>query len=89
MTHNPYQSPESKVSTVQENQFNSYSDVPFYRRQWFFWVMFFTIQPIAIIILMTGNVYFVKNEEVVPFSFANRIVAGLFAVFIIYGLLSQ
>jgi hypothetical protein len=72
--------------------YSSYDQVPFYRRQWFFWLMYFTISPVAIFILLFGDVYYVKKGEVTSFGLANRIVAGIIAVFIliqIVGALSQ
>jgi hypothetical protein len=63
--------------------FSSYDQVPYYRKQWFFWLMYFTIQPVAIGILLFGDVYYQKKGEVKSFGIANRIVAGIIAVFIL------
>lgn len=72
--------------------YSSYDQVPYYRKQWFFWLMYFTISPIAIGTLLFGDVYYQKNGEVKSFGLANRIVAGFIAVFIlvrIIGALAQ
>jgi len=63
--------------------YGSYDQVPTYRKQWFFWLMYFTISPVAIGILLFGDVYYQKNGEVKSFGVANRIVAGILALFIL------
>jgi len=45
--------------------------------------MYFTISPVAIGILLFGDVYYQKNGEVKSFGVANRIVAGILALFIL------
>ena len=49
--------------------------------------MYFTISPIAIGILLFGDVYYQKKGEVKSFGLANRIVAGVIAVFILFRIL--
>lgn len=63
--------------------YSSYDQVPLYRKQWFFWLMYFTISPIAIGILLLGDVYYQKNGKVQSFGLANRVVAGVIAVVIL------
>lgn len=58
----------------------SYNDVPFYRRQWFFWVTYFTVTPVALGLLLFGDIYYQKRGEVASFGMANRIVAGFFGM---------
>lgn len=60
--------------------FNSYEEVPYFRKQWFFWVMWFVFSPIAIGLLLTGEVYYSKKEELKTFGIANKIVAGIFGL---------
>ncbi|MGO8756438.1 MAG: hypothetical protein ACLQHK_14585 [Gallionellaceae bacterium] len=68
--------------------YSSYDQVPYYRKQWFFWLMYFTISPIALGILLSGDVYYQKKGEVKPFGLTNRIVAGLIiALFILFGII--
>ena len=57
--------------------YSSYQEVPYYRKQWFFWLMWFVFSPVAIGILITGDVYYSKKGEVKAFGMANRIVAGI------------
>jgi len=63
--------------------YSSYEQVPVYRKQWFFWLMYFTIIPVAMVILLFGDVYYQKKGEVKSFGIVNRIVAGIIAVFIL------
>jgi hypothetical protein len=58
----------------------AYSEVPFYRKQWFFWVMYFTITPVALGILIFGEVYYQKKGKIKKFGLANKIVAGILGV---------
>ena len=53
----------------------TYDQVPTHRKQWFFWLTWFLLAPIAIMILITGDVYYRKKGEVRAFGPANRIVA--------------
>ena len=53
------------------------AEVPFYREQWFFWLMYFTFTPIALGLLVSGDIYYQKNEVVQSFGLANRVVAGI------------
>ncbi len=55
----------------------TYDQVPSFRRQGFFWLTWILFAPIAIGILLTGDVYYRKKGEVHRFGMANRIVAGL------------
>ena len=60
--------------------YETYEAVPVYRRQWFFWVAWFFVAPIAVGLLLTGDVYYARNGEVQRFGIANKIVAGLIAL---------
>ena len=62
-------------------EYESYSDVPFYRRQWFFWTMWVCFAPVAVGVRLTGNVYYVNNNaEVRAFGKFSRIYTGLLAL---------
>ncbi len=89
MTQNPYEAPKSDVQTHSDNsdgKYSSYSEVPWYRRQWTFWIMYFTISPVALGILIFGDIYYMKKGKVVSFGMANRIVAGLIGIVFIASL---
>ena len=62
----------------------SYDQVPTLRKQWVFWISWYIFFPIAVLILITGDVYYRKGGKVRAFGMANRIVAGLLALFCIY-----
>ena len=85
MPDNPYTSPETTPKSNQTQssttpKYASYSDVPVYRRQWFFWLFWLIFAPIALGILLSGNVYYVKKGVVVPFGIANKILGVLFSL---------
>ncbi len=65
-----------------------YDQVPFYRKQGFFWIMYFLVTPVAIAILLFGDVYYQKKGKVKSFGLANRIVAGVIAAFILFRIVS-
>ena len=60
-------------------KYSSYDQVPVYRKQWFFWVVYLIpfVSIVAIGILLFGDVYYEKKGEVKSFGIANRVVAGL------------
>ena len=64
--------------------YNSYAEVPTHQKQWFFWLMYFTLTPVAIWVLLFGDVYYEKKGELKSFGLANRVVAGVIAVFILF-----
>ncbi len=67
---------------MKAKQYNSYGDVPFYFKQWFFWIMYFFIcPPLALFILVFGNVYYKKNGYVEAFGIMNKIVAFFIGIF--------
>jgi len=71
--------PEDHVAT-KAIPYATYDEVPYYRQQWFFWLSWFLFAPVAIGVLLTGDVYYQNKGEVRSFGLANRIVAGVIAV---------
>jgi hypothetical protein len=65
----------------------TYDQVPAFRRQGFFWLTWFLFAPIAIGILLTGDVYYRKKGEVRRFGIANRIVAGVIGLLWLVGII--
>ncbi len=57
--------------------YHAYDDVPFYRKQYFFWFIFLFNPLIALVILLTGDIFYKRKGEVKAFGLANRIVAGI------------
>ena len=82
-----------KIGTVpnglyEQVPFSLYDQVPFYQKQGFFWLMYFLATPIALAILLFGDVYYLKNGKVKSFGLANKIIAGLIAVVILFRIFS-
>lgn len=67
----------------------TYDQVPVFRKQWFFWLAWFAFAPLAIGILVSGDVYYQKKGEVRRLGIANRIVAGLIALLWTYVIVEQ
>ena len=61
-------------------KYASYQDVPFYRRVGFFALTWLVFAPLACVILVSGNVYYVRDGEVRGFAMVTRVVAGIFAL---------
>lgn len=89
MQKNPYETPKSNVEVEFSGKYQSYDEVPLYRRQWFFWLTYFTISPVALAILLFGDVYYVKKGAVVSFGIANRIVAGIIGLLFLANILGK
>ncbi|MFT5219247.1 MAG: hypothetical protein ACI822_001565 [Gammaproteobacteria bacterium] len=86
MPENPYKAPQAPLESagaVSGVKYADYAEVPFYRRQWFFWVLYFTMMPVALLLLLFGDIYYRKKDKIVSFGIINRIVAGLVAVIFI------
>jgi hypothetical protein len=58
-------------------KYTNYNEVPYYYKQWFFWLMFILFTPIAIGLLLFGDVYYEKRGQLKSFGIVNRIVAGI------------
>jgi hypothetical protein len=63
--------------------YSRYDQVPFYQKQGFFWLMYFLFTPVALAILLFGDVYYEKNGKVKSFGLANKIIAAVIAIVIL------
>ena len=80
MPKDPYAPSKSPPAATSPTPFKSYADVPVYRRQWFFWIFWLLCSPVSVLLLLSGEVYYVRGGEVRAFGIANRIVAGIIAL---------
>lgn len=61
--------------------FTSYSQVPFYRKNWFLILSFLFCTPlIAFLIVLTGPVYYMKNGQVTPYSRTQKAFVIIFSI---------
>ncbi|MEP7123762.1 MAG: GYF domain-containing protein [Byssovorax sp.] len=72
--------PIDNIPGLPGSHYLHYDAVPFYNKQWFFWLMYFTVTPVALGVLIFGDVYYRKNGDVKVFSMANKVIAGLIGV---------
>lgn len=88
MSNNPYEPPTTRASTLtgeaDASKYLTYDQVPVFRRQWVFWLAWLIFAPIALAILLSGDVYYVKKGKVVPFGTANKVLGGLLSLAWIY-----
>lgn len=61
-------------------KYSSYTEVPVFRRQWFFWLSLLFC-PITLLIVLTGDVYYQRNNEIKVFGITNRIVIGAICIY--------
>jgi TPR repeat protein len=66
-----------------------YARIPFYRKQGFFWVVYFLLPPLALIILIFGEIHYLRHGKVKKFSLANRITAILILLAVGYAVALQ
>jgi len=66
--------------------YESYEDVPVYRKRWFFGLFVLVFMPVSIIILLTGNTYACKNGRVFPHIYGtkNRIITIIALLLLIF-----
>jgi len=70
--------------------YNSYEEVPTYRKQWIFWTSFLVFFPIALFVVLTGDVYYKgRNDSVKRFGVLNRIVIAFIGVGAILNILGK
>ena len=55
---------------AKQSKYASYDEVPTFRKQWFFWLAYLFFTPAAIFILLFGDIYYVKNNQVESFGIA-------------------
>ncbi len=71
---------EKEICSKHENsklKYKSYADVPYYRKQGFFWLTYIILPLVAVVMLACGDVYYQKGDKVKSFGMANRVIAGI------------
>lgn len=66
--------------------YQNYGHIPFYKKQGFFWAVYFLLPPVALIILVFGDIYYLKKGIVKKFGLINRLVAILILAVVGYNL---
>ena len=60
-----------------EGEYQDYDEIPAYRQHGIFWLIYVLFGPIALLILITGDVYYLRNDKIKRFGIINRVAAGL------------
>ena len=76
-------------TTKSKMRYEHYVDVPWYRQQWIFWVLYFTLPIVALGILVFGDVYFERGGKLRSFGLVNRVFAGAISAWVIYAFASE
>jgi TPR repeat protein len=66
-----------------------YARIPFYRKKIFFWFVYILLPPLALLILIFGDIHYLKHGKVKKFGLANRITAILILLAIGYAVALQ
>ncbi len=61
------------MALLEAPEYNSYDDVPFYRKRWFIVLSFLFCMPVGIIVGLTGDIYLHKDGRVMKMSDGQRI----------------
>jgi len=68
--------------------YNKYDEIPTYRKQWFFWISLLLFFPIALVVVLTGDVYYKgSSDSIKGFGVVNRIVITFICVSVILNIL--
>jgi len=62
------------------SKYNNYSEIPFYKKQLFFWVMFFIFFPIPVFILLADDIYYERNGKIESFGIFNKIIIVIIVI---------
>lgn len=57
-----------------QQTYSDMSEVPFYRRQWFFWITLFTVPFITLFVLFSGSIHYERKGEIKEFGFIERFI---------------
>ncbi len=60
-----------------EGEYQDYDEIPAYRQHGIFWLIYVLFGPMALLILITGDVYYLRNDKIKRFGIINRVAAGL------------
>jgi len=58
--------------------YSDYSQVPWYRKNWFAFLTFFFFAPALFVLVVSGDIYYKSGGMVKAYSKAARILLGLF-----------
>ena len=79
--------PQGNSANQKRLSFLSYDQVPWYRKNWFAIVSFFIFPPILWVVLLTGDVYYVRSRELRTYSIWAKIILGFLAFALIKSVL--
>ena len=63
-------------------EYKSYSEVPYYRKNWFVILTWFLFWPACLVIMWTGDVYYEKKKQLVAYGKVQKIVMSIIALFV-------
>ena len=61
-------------------QYKDYSEVPWFRKNWFIILSWFLFWPASLVIMWTGDVYYVKKSELKTYGKAAKIIMSVIAI---------
>lgn len=74
---------DQAVETLKPTE-QDYARIPFYRKQGFFWAVYILLPPLALLILIFGDIHYLKYGKIKKFGLASRIAAILILLAVCY-----
>jgi predicted RNA-binding Zn-ribbon protein involved in translation (DUF1610 family) len=78
---------QGQSSQEKDVKYESYGDVPFYRKSWFVAVSFFLIPIVMVLVLITGDAYYVRDGKLKSWDVGGRIGGVLLSSFYMWALI--
>ena len=72
---------------MNETKITEYSQVPWFRRNWFVFLAWLLCWPVAVGIFWTGEVYYVKSGQTCIYGKGTKVFLTALAVFLTLGFL--
>jgi hypothetical protein len=76
-------------ASILTGTYTEYSQVPWFRKNWFFILSFLIFSPVAIVLILSGDVYYVKNKQLKTYGKGYKIVFAIAGLFWLWWLFSK
>jgi TPR repeat protein len=71
------------------SKIKNYSEILFYQKQGFFWFTYFLIPPIALLLLIFSDIYYLRKGILKKFGIANKVLAISILIGISYAIIHE
>jgi uncharacterized membrane protein YvbJ len=70
----------STATTVSADAYTEYSQVPWYRQNWFFILSCLIFAPVGVSLILSGDVYYMKNKQLKTYGKGYKIGASIYGL---------